>query len=340
MFRNHLLSFSPCFVVSLHHERKSQYHMMNEQEQAIAKIQQTMSRCIQESARTLEDTIERKAEVLSTEEMTEIERSEYTRALDELAIIYAQYPAVRTIKEYMHLPNFLWESTFLESLTMEEKRKWFHSHSLATYDDFCKDNTIFDQTFPYFSIIYKIIVNERYADYLKQRWEARELRTFEIAGEVAAVGNKTEIQSIDKAEEDKQPMVTGPADRYTFEHTLNDEQIESLVDCVNEVRMFKGGEVTFEQLKSIFDCNPITPFKSNNNRLIAFFFDQLSNRSYITGNWQSVIARNSLFLSPQKDSYLNQNDISAALSRVRDIHMEKKLEKINLYIRNLKGLSE
>ena len=340
MFRNHLLSFSPWFFVSLHHESKSQYHMMNEQEQAIAKIQQTMNRCIQESMRTLEDTIERKAEVLSAEKMTEIERSEYIRALDELAIIYAQYPAVRTIKDYMHLPNFLWESTFLESLTMEEKRKWFHSHSLATYDDFCRDNTIFDQTFPYFSIIYKVIVNERYADYLKQRCEARELRTFEIAGEVAAVSNKTEIQSTDKAEEDKQPMVTGPADRYTFEHTLNDEQIESLVDCVNEVRMFKGAEVTFEQLKSIFDCNPITPLKSNNNRLIAFFFDQLSNRSYITENWQSVIARNSLFLSPQKDSYLNQNDISAALSRVRDIRMEKKLEKINLYIRNLKGLSE
>ena len=100
MFRNHLLSFSPCFFVSLHHERKSQYHMMNEQEQAIAKIQQIMNRCIQESMRTLEDTIERKAEVLSAEEMTEIERSEYIRALDELAIIYAQYPAVRTIKDH------------------------------------------------------------------------------------------------------------------------------------------------------------------------------------------------------------------------------------------------
>ena len=340
MFRNHLLSFSPCFFVSLHHESKSQYHMMNEQEKAIAQIQQTMNRCIQESKRTLEDTIERKAEVLSAEEMTEIERTEYTHALDELAIIYAQYPVVRSIKDYMHWPNFLWESTFLESLTMEEKRKWFHSHSLATYDDFCKDNTVFNQTFPYFSVIYKVIVNECYADYLKQRWEARELRTLEIAGIVAAEGNKTEIQSTEEAEEYKQPVVTEPADRYTFEHTLNDKQIESLVDCVNEVRMFKGGEVTFEQLKSIFDCNPITPLKSNNNRLIAFFFDQLSNRSYITGNWQSVIARNSLFLSPQKDSYLNQNDISAALSRVRDIRMEKKLEKINLYIRNLKGLSE
>ena len=314
--------------------------MMNEQEQAIANIQQTMNRCIQEPLRTLEDTIERKAEVLGIEEITKVERSEYTHALDELAGIYAQYPVVRSIKNYMHLPNFLWESTFLESLTMEEKRRWFHSHSLATYDDFCKDNTVFDQAFPYFSIIYKVIVNERYADYLKQRWQARELRAFEIAREVAAEDYKTEKQSTEKTEEETQAVATGSVDRYTFEHTLNDEQIESLVDCVNEVRMFKGEEVTFEQLKAIFGCNPVAPLKSNNNRLIAFFFDQLSNRSYITENWQSVIARNNLFLSPQKDSYLNQNDISAALSRVRDIRMEKKLERISLYIRHLKGLSE
>ena len=44
-------------------------------------------------------------------------------------------------------------------------------------------------------------------------------------------------------------MTTEPTDRYTFEHILNDNQIASLVDCVNEVRMFKGEEVTFEQLK-------------------------------------------------------------------------------------------
>ena len=37
---------------------------MNEQEQAIAKIQQTLDYCIQQTLRSLEDTIERKAEVL------------------------------------------------------------------------------------------------------------------------------------------------------------------------------------------------------------------------------------------------------------------------------------
>ena len=67
---------------------------MNEQEQAIAKIQQTLDYCIQQTLRSLEDTIERKAEVLPVNELTEVERSEYTHALDELAVIYSKFPAV------------------------------------------------------------------------------------------------------------------------------------------------------------------------------------------------------------------------------------------------------
>lgn len=151
---------------------------MNEQEQAIAEIQQTLDYCIQQTLRSLEDTIERKAEVLPVNELAEVERSEYTHALDELAAIYSKFPAVRSIKNYLHLPNYLWESTFIESLTMEEKRKWFHNHSLATYDDFCKDNTTFDETFPYFSIVYQVVVYEKYAQFLKKRNDQRILRSF------------------------------------------------------------------------------------------------------------------------------------------------------------------
>ena len=83
---------------------------MNEQEQAIAKIQQTLDYCIQQTLRSLEDTIERKAEVLLVNEVAGVERSEYTHALDELAAIYSKFPAVRSIKNYLHLPNYLWES--------------------------------------------------------------------------------------------------------------------------------------------------------------------------------------------------------------------------------------
>ena len=307
---------------------------MNEQEQAIAKIQQTLDYCIQQTLRSLEDTIERKAEVLPVNELAEIERSEYTHALDELTVIYSKYPVVHSIKNYIHLPNYLWESTFIESLTMEEKRKWFHNHSLATYKDFCKDNTIFDETFPYFSIVYQVVVYEKYVQTLKNKSDQRYLSS------LVMMENGENIVS-PKSESISKPSTENvQVETCTFEHSLNDQQIESLVDCVNEVRMFKGCEMTFEQLKSIFDCQPIIPLRSSNNRLLAFFFDQLSNHSYITEKWQSAIYKNNLFLSPQKDSFVNQTDISTAVNHCRDILMKGKFAKINQYINNLKGLSE
>ena len=193
---------------------------MNEQEQAIAEIQQTLDYCIQQTLCSLEDTIERKAEVLLVNEVAEVERSEYTHALDELAAIYSKFPAVRSIKNYLHLPNYLWESTFIESLTMEEKRKWFHNHSLATYKDFCKDNTIFDETFPYFSIVYQVLVYEKYAQFLKKRNDQRILRSFIVTenGENTVSSNPESIT--EPATENVQ------IEKCTFEHSLNDQQIE------------------------------------------------------------------------------------------------------------------
>lgn len=217
---------------------------------------------------------------------------------------------------------------------MEEKHKWFHNHSFATYKDFCKDNTIYDESFPYLSIVYQVVVYEKYVQLLKRRIEQRILDSF-------IVMEKNEYTVSPKSESITEPATEKiQVETCTFEHSLNDQQIESLVDCVNDVRMFKGGDVTFEQLKAIFDCQPITPLRSSNNRLLAFFFDQLSNHSYIAEKWQSAIYKNNLFLSPQKDSFVNQTDISTAVNHCRDILMKGKFAKINQYINNLKGLSE
>lgn len=306
--------------------------MINEQEQAIAKIQQTLNHCIQETVNMLEDAIGRKTEVLPDEEMAELERSEYIRAVDELADLYSRFPAVRSLKQYMHLSDFLWESTFIESLSKDEKRKWFHSQNLATYTDFCKDNTVFDETFPYFSVIHKVAVNERYAQYLQKRNARRN-----SAKEIDTAPNAELADSQDTA------IVSVPLSdikkiEYTFESNLTDEQVALLVDCANEVRLFKGDTLTFEQMKSVLDCRPLAMLRPTNNRLLAFFFDQLSNRNHITEKWQAVIARHQLFLSSQKNTPLNQSDISTAVNNVRDMAISGKYARIEHCIRNLKSL--
>lgn len=306
--------------------------MINEQEQAIAKIQQTLNHCIQETVNMLEDAIGRKTEVLPDEEMAELERSEYIRAVDELADLYSRFPAVRSLKQYMHLSDFLWESTFIESLSKDEKRKWFHSQNLATYTDFCKDNTVFDEAFPYFSVIHKVVVNERYAQYLQERNarrnSAKEIDTAPNAELADSQG--TAIVSV--------PLSDIKKIEYTFESNLTDEQVALLVDCANEVRLFKGDTLTFEQMKSVLDCRPLAMLRPTNNRLLAFFFDQLSNRNHITEKWQAVIARYQLFLSSQKNTPLNQSDISTAVNNVRDMAISGKYARIEHCIRNLKSL--
>ena len=124
-----------------------------------------------------------------------------------------------------------------------------------------------------------------------------------------------------------------------FDSILNDRQIELIADCINEVKMFNAS-VTVDDLKAIFSCKPNAILRSNNNRYVAFLFSELSNRSLITANWQSVIANNKLFLSKDKsrDKYLNQGDLATATNYVKGISHEKGFATIYNYIKQLKRL--
>lgn len=101
-----------------------------------------------------------------------------------------------------------------------------------------------------------------------------------------------------------------------------------------------NASVTVDDLKAILSCKPNAILRSNNNRYVAFLFSELSNRSLITVNWQSVIANNKLFLSKDKsrDKYLNQGDLATATNYVKGISHEKGFATIYNYIKQLKRL--
>ncbi|MCS2667338.1 hypothetical protein NXY34_01665 [Bacteroides fragilis] len=124
-----------------------------------------------------------------------------------------------------------------------------------------------------------------------------------------------------------------------FKSILNDRQIALLVDCINEVEIFNA-PMTFEDLKAILSCKPKVIFRSNNNRQVAFLFSELSNRGLITPNWQSVIAKNKLFVTKniKKDKYLNQGDLATAANYVKGVEHEKDYVTISNYIKQLKKL--
>ena len=156
--------------------------------------------------------------------------------------------------------------------------------------------------------------------------------------------SESESSAIEKVPEEMEKLVNEESSpipiaetENPFESVLTDGQIAYLADCINDVKMFNTS-VTPEELKAIFACKPKAILRSNNNRLIAFFFSGLSDRELITPNWQSVIANYQLFLSKDKsrEKYINQSDLSSATNQIRDIGVEGKYTTINNYLKQVK----
>ena len=297
-------------------------------------IQGIFNRCINHAYQIITDSIVAKSEYLNREQADELEQQEYIRTTDELAQLYIRYSVLDDIQNFYSIPDFFWESGFYEALKPDEKRKYLLFSSLSfDYSRYEQDNSAYDEELPYFSVVVRVVVLERYSAYLRKKKEDR---------------TQTETQPKQEQEEQKPttntefPIKAVPPIAETenpFDSVLNDKQIELIADCINEVKMFNAS-VTVDDLKAILSCKPNAILRSNNNRYVAFLFSELSNRSLITTNWQSVIANNKLFLSKDKsrDKYLNQGDLATATNYVKGISHEKGFATIYNYIKQLKRL--
>jgi hypothetical protein len=297
-------------------------------------IQGIFNRCINHAYQIITDSIVAKSEYLNREQADELEQQEYIRTTDELAQLYIRYSVLDDIQNFYSIPDFFWESGFYEALKPDEKRKYLLFSSLSfDYSRYEQDNSAYDEELPYFSVVVRVVVLERYSAYLRKKKEDR---------------TQTETQPKQEQEEQKPttntefPIKAVPPIAETenpFGSILNDKQIELIADCTNEVKMFNAS-VTVDDLKAILSCKPNAILRSNNNRYVAFLFSELSSRSLITANWQSVIANNKLFLSKDKsrDKYLNQGDLATATNYVKGISHEKGFATIYNYIKQLKRL--
>ncbi len=297
-------------------------------------IQGIFNRCINHAYQIITDSIVAKSEYLNREQADELEQQEYIRTTDELAQLYIRYSVLDDIQNFYSIPDFFWESGFYEALKPDEKRKYLLFSPLSfDYSRYEQDNSAYDEELPYFSVVVRVVVLERYSAYLRKKKEDR---------------TQTETQPQQEQEVPKPtantefPIKAMPPIAETenpFGSILNDKQIELIVDCINEVKMFNAS-VTVDDLKAILSCKPNAILRSNNNRYVAFLFSELSSRSLITANWQSVIANNNLFLSKDKsrDKYLNQGDLATATNYVKGISHEKGFATIYNYIKQLKRL--
>ena len=297
-------------------------------------IQGIFNRCINHASQVMIDGIASKSLYFDEEQADKLEQQEYVRTADELVQLYIRYFVLNDIQYFYSVSDFFWESGFYESLKSDEKRKYMSFNPLSfDYSRYEQDNTVYDEELPYFSVVVKAVVLKRYSEYLRKKKESK------VPAEMQLQQEQEELQPIqDKCQEPK--IIPHVAETENpFKSILNDRQIALLVDCINEVEIFNA-LMTFEDLKAILSCKPKVIFRSNNNRLVAFLFSELSNRGLITPNWQSVIARNKLFVTKniKKDKYLNQGDLATAANYVKGVEHEKDYVTISNYIKQLKKL--
>ena len=96
-------------------------------------IQRILSYCITQTYNVLIGNILRKKSCINNIQFKEILQKEYIRISDELSSIYLNYPTLVCVEKYYNDDDFLWESTFFESLTKEQKQK-YASFSVSSFE--------------------------------------------------------------------------------------------------------------------------------------------------------------------------------------------------------------
>ena len=292
-------------------------------------IQRILSYCITQTYNVLIGNILRKKSCISNVQLKEILQKEYIRITDELSSIYLNYPTLACVEEYYNYDDFLWESTFFESLTKEQKQKYTSfSVSSFEYAKYIERHTTYNNVLPMFSYLVDAILYERYAKYL-----TGEIEQLELIEKQTAQHRSSILVNDEPCEQKKKPVIVGKGTN-PFQSDFTDEQIEILTACINEIQLFTTC-ISSKILKDFFACKLKGVLKSNNNRQLAYLMQSLNLRGYVTNEWQSTIARSKLILGKTKDTPLIRTDLSTATDQI-NMKQPKGWETIDNYIKQLK----
>ena len=295
----------------------------------LGSIQQILSYCITQTYNVLIGNILRKKSCISNIQLKEILQKEYIRITDELSFIYLTYPALACVEKYYTDDNFLWESTFFESLTKEQKQKYTSfSVSSFEYAKYIDRHTSYNDALPMFSYLIDAILYELYAKYLMA-----EIARIELTEVQTDRSRYSVLINDEPCEQKRKPVIVGKGTN-PFQSDFTDEQIEILTACINEIQLFTTC-ISPKILKDFFACKLKGVLKSNNNRQLAYLMQSLNLRGLITDEWQSAIARNELVLGKTKDTPLTRTDLSTATDQLT-LKQPKGWEIIDKYIKQLK----
>lgn len=291
---------------------------MNKLESEIDNIQRFANACIGREYRVLCYSFSAKLEHLNEEQAKKSVDVDLIKITDELMMLVRQNSILHSLADYVDGSNFLWDSTFIETLTADEKKKYTKFNSaLLDISSFTDNSTIYDAELPYFSSVIKYAVLIRYINYLKKIVALEQLQQ-----PVILEGSEIEPQKIER--------------KLDFESKFENWQIDILTECINNVKIFSK-PVTAQTMSNVFSCKLKEPLQvaKYKNKLLAYFFSSLDNRALITRDWQVVCSKNRLFLSSAKGIILQQGHLSSAVSQNNEF-LPKDCHIIDNYIKKLK----
>lgn len=296
---------------------------MSKLESNIKKIQSFVNYCVQKVDSSYSYSFSVKQDILTAEQFLTATEKELEKVSDEFMVLLRLNPILQQLSDYIDASNFLWDSTFIEALSLDEKRKYSDFKvSLLDSNAYFQNPTQYDEQLPYFSAIINYAVLSRYISYLKG-----------LMPVVSATTKAEEVIEEITIEPETNIDIEEPQD---FESNFNERQIEILAQCVNELKLFKQ-LVSAELMHDIFLCKLKEPLRigKNKNKLLAYLLSSLDNHSLITREWQSVCAKNGLFLSSGKGVVMQQGNFSSAVAQNNDFP-PKDSHIIDNYIKQLK----
>ena len=288
---------------------------MNNFEENIKHVQQFVNYCIGKGYSSYSDSFFIKQEYLTQEQTKASAEKEVNNISDELMILIRKNPTLSSLSKFIETSDFLWESSFIETLSAHEKKKYL-SFDISLLNMDASLQTQFDTELPYLSAIINYGVLVRYINYLKSFVD--------------------KIKEATETVEEKPKNTKTPEKWSNFESNFEDWQLKILTQCINEVKIFNQ-PITIGTMKDILLCKLKEPLNvaRNKNKLLAYFFSALDDRSLITREWQVVCAKNELFLSSGKGIIMQQNHFSSAVAQNKEF-TPKDCNIIDNYIKQLK----
>ena len=129
------------------------------------------------------------------------------------------------------------------------------------------------------------------------------------------------------------PNITVQNNSLSLGCCLDDDQMSLIAHCVNEARLFEE-VVDVPMLRSLLEGRLSVPLHSRNNRLLAFFFDQLCQHRLILSRWQHLLEQAGSIFGSKDGTPLRHAQLSNALTHAKS-NPNSMQERIRHYVRQV-----